>query len=86
LHPAVVYTLGRLVVFAGCAALLYLVGFRSWALVLVALLVSAVVSFFLLRGPRAAFAGWLTERAAARRQEQERLRELLRGRDEPPAA
>lgn len=86
LHPGVAYTLARLALFTACAGLLYLAGFRSWFLVVLALLISALISLVLLRGQRAAFADWLAQRAAARREEKERLRAVLRGDDEPPAA
>lgn len=74
-----VYSLGRLAIFLASAALLALVGFRSWVLVLAALLVSMPLSYFVLRGPRAAFAAALERRARERRE----LRSRLQG-DEPP--
>jgi hypothetical protein len=43
------YTFWRLLVFAGCLGVLYLVGLRRWALVLVALLISMPVAYVLLR-------------------------------------
>lgn len=84
LHPGVVYTLGRLAVFAGSVGVLALLGFRSWALLLGAAVLYAVGSIVLLRRQREAFARALAERAAERRAEKEKLRTLLRGDDEPP--
>ncbi|MEP6695877.1 MAG: DUF4229 domain-containing protein [Pseudonocardiales bacterium] len=75
----VVYSLGRAAIFLAVAALLALVGFRSWALIVGALLVSLPLSYFVLRGPRAAFAEQLAKRSRERRE----LRAKLRG-DEPP--
>ncbi|MBB5788035.1 DUF4229 domain-containing protein [Jiangella mangrovi] len=46
------YTLLRALVFAVVAALLFLVGFRGLVLVVVALLVSGLLSYFVLRGSR----------------------------------
>lgn len=46
------YTLLRALVFAVVAALLFLVGFRGLLLVVVALLVSGLASYFVLRGSR----------------------------------
>jgi TRAP-type C4-dicarboxylate transport system substrate-binding protein len=51
-----VYNAWRLVLFAGCGALLALAGLRSIALLAAALLTSGVLSYFLLDGPRRALA------------------------------
>ncbi|HLR96016.1 MAG TPA: DUF4229 domain-containing protein [Jiangellaceae bacterium] len=56
------YSLLRVLVFAVTAALLWLVGLRGLLLVLVALLVSGVLSLFVLRRPR----GEVSERLARR--------------------
>ncbi|MDQ1685492.1 MAG: hypothetical protein QOC82_2229 [Frankiaceae bacterium] len=50
------YNAWRLVLFAGCGALLALAGLRSIALLAAALLTSGVLSYFLLDGPRRALA------------------------------
>jgi uncharacterized membrane protein len=81
-HPAVLYTAARLGVFVVIAALLFLVGFRSWILVLVALALSAPVSYFLLRNQRDAYAERIEGRISKRRAEKERLRSALAGDDE----
>jgi len=79
----VVYTLGRLAVFLVVAGLLHLIGFRSFALVLIALLVSMPLSFVLLRGPRTAMAQSVQARARRRRAERERLEAALRREEDP---
>ncbi len=85
LHPGLVYTAARFAVFLGCAAVLYGIGFRRWFLVLGALLISAPLSYFLLRRPREAFARRVAARAAERRAERAHLRTALRGDDAPAA-
>jgi ABC-type spermidine/putrescine transport system permease subunit II len=76
--PVVTYSIGRLFVFLVVAAVLALLGLRSWLLVLAALLVSMPLSYVVLRGQRAAFARQLERRARERRE----LRAKLQG-DEP---
>ncbi|MDQ6873789.1 MAG: DUF4229 domain-containing protein, partial [Actinomycetota bacterium] len=61
--PFLVYTAGRLAAFVVVAGLLWLVGFRSWILVLAALLLSMPLSYFGLRRQRLALAGDLERRA-----------------------
>ena len=79
MRAVVVYSLGRAAVFLATAAVLALVGLRSWLLVLAALVVSLPISYFALRGPRAAFAAQVERRARERRE----LRAKLQG-EEPP--
>ena len=79
-----VYTAGRLLVFAGVAAVLYLLGLRGFLLVAAALLLSLPVSYLLLAGPRAALGAEVERRVAGRRARREDLRSRLRG-DDPPA-
>ncbi len=76
--PFWAYTLARLAVFVAVGAVLWLLGFRSWALVFVALLLSLPVSLVLLRKQRAALARDLEQRQERRRA----LRSKLDG-DEP---
>ncbi len=78
MKAVVVYSLGRAAIFLAAAGVLAIVGFRSWLLVLAALVVSLPVSYFVLRGPREAFAEQLGRRARERRE----LRAKLAG-DEP---
>jgi hypothetical protein len=55
-RAVVVYNLGRLGLFVGCALLGYLAGLRGLVLLAAALLVSGVLSWFLLARQRAAMA------------------------------
>jgi hypothetical protein len=80
-----VYTAGRVLVFAGLAALLFIAGLRGFLLIMVALLVSLPVSYVLLARPRAEFAATVERRLTARRSRRADLRSRLRGDDEPAA-
>ena len=82
LHPGFLYTTARVMVFAACALLLFLIGFRSWMLVFGALLLSAPLSFFLLRKQREAFAMRVEGRMSKRQTEKAKLRAALAGDDE----
>ncbi|GAA3395525.1 DUF4229 domain-containing protein [Cryptosporangium minutisporangium] len=82
LHPGFLYTVARFMVFAACVIVLFLIGFRSWMLVLGALLLSAPLSFFLLRRQREAFAMRVEGRMSKRQQEKARLRAALAGDDD----
>jgi hypothetical protein len=66
-----VYTAARLALFAVCVAVLWLVGFSGLLLVLVALVVSGVLSLFLLQRQRLAVSGAVERRLTRGR---ERLR------------
>jgi hypothetical protein len=55
-RSVVAYNLGRLGLFVGCAVLGYLAGLRGLPLLAAALLVSGVLSWFLLARQRAAMA------------------------------
>jgi hypothetical protein len=81
LPPGVVYTAGRFVLFLLVAAALYLVGFRTFALVLLALVISMPLSYVVLRRQREAFAEQVARRVERRRAEKEKLRAALRGDD-----
>ena len=79
-----VYTLARLGLLAAalavCLGIWFLLGFGasgSWIPLLVAVLVSALASYYLLRGPRERFAAKVEERAAraSRRFEESRSKE-----------
>jgi hypothetical protein len=80
-----VYTAGRLLVFAGAAAVLFLLGLRGFPLVLGALLLSLPLSYLLLSRARAAFVADVERRVAERRARREHLRSRLRGDDERKA-
>ncbi len=66
-RPVVVYSLLRLVVFAGVAGVLYALGLRRFGLVIVAILVSGVVSYFALARWRGAVAVEVAGRVDERR-------------------
>ncbi|MBX6384174.1 MAG: DUF4229 domain-containing protein [Microbispora sp.] len=63
MHPVVVYTLSRLGLFAVALGVLYLVGLRSYPLLLFAFLVSGLASYVLLSKQRDA----VSERLAVKR-------------------
>jgi hypothetical protein len=75
--PYVAYTAGRIGVFVAVAAVLYLIGFRTWMLVLVSILLSMPLSYVVLARQRIAMAKAVEERLAQRR----KLRAQLRGDD-----
>ncbi len=77
------YTAGRLGCFLAVFAVLYLLGFRSFFLVLGALLLSAPLSFVLLRKVRMQWGAHLEQTRAQRKAEKAKLRAALRGDDEP---
>ena len=81
-HPGLLYTLSRFIVFAACAVVLFVIGFRSWFLVLGSLVLSAPLSFFLLRKQRDAFSKRVEGRMSKRQAEKARLRAALAGDDE----
>ena len=84
LRTYLVYTGLRLAVFAGTAAVLFLVvRINGFPLLLAALLVSSIASLFLLRRQRDALVRAQERKALARRAEKERLRAQLDG--EPTA-
>lgn len=84
LHPGFLYTVARVMIFVACVIVLFLVGFRSWFLVLGALLLSAPLSFFLLRKQREAFATRVEGRMSKRQAEKAKLRAALAGDDDQP--
>jgi hypothetical protein len=83
IHPAVLYSGGRVLVFAVLLGVLYLIGFRSWFLILGALLLSAPLSYFLLARQRNAFSERVEGRIGRRKDEKARLRAALAGEDDP---
>lgn len=76
-----VYSAGRLLLAAGLAAVLFVLGLRGFLLAIVALLLSLPVSYVLLAGPRADFAREVERRVAGRRTRRQQLRSRLRGDD-----
>lgn len=85
MSPVVKYTAGRLGLFVACAAIvLFLPGSLNLFLrLLVALVISAIASFFLLRGWRDEMAEYLASSYRRRTAERERLRAALAGEDAP---
>lgn len=77
-----VYLLGRLAAFGVVLGLLYLIGLRSFYLVLAALLLSVPLSVFALRRPRHALAADIERRVEGKRARRRDLRAALRGDDE----
>ena len=72
-----VYTALRAVAFVGAYGLLIVLGVRNIPAIVLALLLSAVVSLVLLRPQRQAVADALAERVEKRTAERERLRGML---------
>ncbi len=83
---AVKYTLGRIGLFVGVLAALWLVEMDIFLRLMLALASSAALSFFLLRGWRDEMAGEMAEASERRRAQKERLRSALAGDDEPEPA
>jgi hypothetical protein len=81
-NPAVTYTAGRIALFLAVGGLLYLVGFRAFLLLLLALVISMPLSYVVLRRQREAFAVQVGHRLERRRAEKEKLRAALRGDDQ----
>lgn len=77
-----IYTALRLVVFIGTAGVGLVLGLHGFPLVLLALLVSSIVSLFVLRPQRDALVRAQVARREAKAAERQRLRAAL---DEPPS-
>jgi hypothetical protein len=80
--PAVKYTLARLGLFAAVLLLLIPVNINVLLKLMIALLVSAAASWFLLRRMREDVAVRIEESMQRRREEKEKLRSALSGEDE----
>lgn len=83
MSAAVKYTLGRIGLFVAVLAALWFVEMNMFLRLMLALVFSAALSFFLLRGWRDEMAGEMAEASARRRAEKERLRSALAGEDQP---
>lgn len=83
MSPAVKYTLGRIGLFVAVLAALWPVGLSIFLKLVLAVLFSAALSFFLLRGLRDEMAQQLATSIDRRRAEKERLRAALAGEDQP---
>jgi hypothetical protein len=87
-NPGLKYTLGRIGLFVLCAVpalLLFPESMNSLLKLMIALVVSAALSFFLLRGWRDEVAEQLRGSARLRGEQKERLRSALAGDDAPEA-
>ncbi|MEU5673141.1 DUF4229 domain-containing protein [Micromonospora sp. NPDC047753] len=82
MSAALKYTLGRIGLFVAVLAGLWLVDMNVFLKLMLALVFSAALSFFLLRGWRDEMAGEIAEAAERRRTEKERLRSALAGEDQ----
>lgn len=85
MNPAVKYTLGRIGLFVAVLLALWPVDIDIFLKLILALLFSAALSFFLLRRWRDEMAYQLAEAAERRKAERERLRAALAGEDEQQA-
>lgn len=85
MNPVVKYTAARLGIFVACAVLVLLVpgNLNLFLRLLMALVISAIASFFLLRGWRDEMAEYLASSYRRRTAERERLRAALAGEDTP---
>jgi hypothetical protein len=81
--PAVKYTLARLGLFAVVALALVPFGMNVLVKLMIAVLVSAVASWFLLRRMREDVAVRIEESVLRRREEKAKLRSALAGEDGP---
>ncbi|MBF5032340.1 MULTISPECIES: DUF4229 domain-containing protein [unclassified Micromonospora] len=86
MSAAVKYTLGRVGLFVAVLAALWFVEMNMFLRLMVALISSAALSFFLLRNWRDEMAGEMAEASERRRAEKDRLRSALAGDDEPGTA
>jgi hypothetical protein len=85
MNPGLKYSLGRIGLFLVCAvpAMLLFPDTNLFLRLLVALVVSAVASFFLLRRWRDEVADQLSTNSRRRTEQKERLRSALAGEDTP---
>ena len=88
MSPAVKYTLGRIGLFLVVLVALLPVGVNFFVKLMLAVLISAVLAFLLLRGWRDEMAQQMAESVQRRQAEKDRLRAALAGDDhtdrEPP--
>ncbi|MEU8219710.1 DUF4229 domain-containing protein [Micromonospora taraxaci] len=84
MSAALKYTLGRIGLFVAVLAGLWLIDMNVFLKLMLALVFSAALSFFLLRGWRDEMAGEMADATERRRAEKERLRSALAGEDHTP--
>ncbi|WP_431881211.1 DUF4229 domain-containing protein [Micromonospora chalcea] len=85
MSAALKYTLGRIGLFVVVLAALWFVDMNMFLRLMLALIFSATLSFFLLKGLRDQMAGEMAEAAERRRLEKDRLRSALAGEDQAEA-
>ncbi|MFY1697244.1 MULTISPECIES: DUF4229 domain-containing protein [unclassified Solwaraspora] len=83
MSPAVKYTLGRIGLFVVVVLALWPIDMNIFLKLMIAVIFSAALSFFLMRGWRDEMAQQITEVTERRRAEKERLRSALAGDDQP---
>lgn len=79
IHPAVLYTVGRLAIFGVLVAIFALLNFRHWALVILPLVLSVPISAIALRRLRHSWASRVDSSLTRRRSDKAHLRAQLRG-------
>jgi hypothetical protein len=84
MSPAIKYTLGRIGLFVAVALVLWPIDMNIFVKLMIAVLASAGLAYFLLRGWRDQMAQQLAASAERRRGQRERLRAALAGEDEKP--
>ncbi|MFI7210622.1 DUF4229 domain-containing protein [Micromonospora maritima] len=82
MSAAVKYTLGRIGLFVAVLAALWFVDMNMFLRLMLALVFSAALSFFLLKGWRDEMAGEMADASERRRAEKDRLRSALAGDDQ----
>jgi hypothetical protein len=82
--PAIKYTLGRIGLFVAAALALWPVDLNIFIKLMLAVVFSAAMSFFLLKKWRDEMTDQLTAAAQRRRADKDRLRSALAGDDQPP--
>jgi hypothetical protein len=83
MSPAVKYTLGRIGLFVVVVLALWPIDINIFLKLMIAVIFSAALSFFLMRGWRDEMAQQIATAAERRRSEKERLRSALAGDDQP---
>lgn len=83
MNPTVKYTLGRIALFVVVLLALWPVDLDFLLKLMLAVLFSAALAFFLLRGWRDEMAQQLAEAAERRKRDKQRLRAALAGDDQP---
>jgi hypothetical protein len=84
--PAVKYTLGRIGLFLAVLLALWPVQLNILIKLMLAIVFSAALAFFLLRGWRDEMAQQMAEAVERRRTEKQRLRSALAGEEQPDQA